>query len=151
MARTKLKNKELEKQKLKDFECWLWDMPNAINGFIYRMPKEIAEKLDFSMESLNIVEKHLLDVYQNSKQIMDEPSYILDGYAIYVGETFIKVLNDPSLHWKLMLDEDNVFYNLPVIKGRNLTDCPLTMITTCLHRRKGVFLSTLLTKFIKHN
>ncbi|HEZ0478615.1 MULTISPECIES: hypothetical protein [Neisseria] len=151
MNNKKLKDKELEKQKLEDFECWLWDMPNTIDSFMHRMPREIAENLDFSIKSLDIIEKYLLDTYQNSKQIMDDPSYVLDGYAVYVGETFIKILNDPSLHWELMLDEENVYYNLPVIKGRNLIDCPLTMITTCLHRRKGVFLSSLLTKFINSN
>ena len=43
------------------FKCWLKDIPNILDGFISRMPKEVAEKLDFSMESLDIVEKYLLD------------------------------------------------------------------------------------------
>lgn len=35
------------------------------------------------MESLDIVEKYLLDKYENNKQIMfEEPFYILDGYAV---------------------------------------------------------------------
>ena len=45
------------------FKCWLKDIPNILDGFMSRMPKEVAEKLDFSMESLDIVEKYLLDKY----------------------------------------------------------------------------------------
>lgn len=50
------------------------------------MPKEIQDKLDFSIESLDIVEKHLLDNYETIEQIQNEPSSILDGYAVYVGK-----------------------------------------------------------------
>lgn len=59
------------------------------------MPKEVADKLDFLMESLSIVEKHLLDSYQTIEQIMfEEPFYILDGYAVYIGETFGKIITN---------------------------------------------------------
>ena len=41
------------------------------------------------MESLDIVEKYLLDKYENNKQIMfEEPFYILDGYAVGLWSGF---------------------------------------------------------------
>ena len=134
------------------FKCWLKDIPNILDGFISRMPKEVAEKLDFSMESLDIVEKYLLDKYENNKQIMfEEPFYILDGYAVYVGETFRKIIasHDPHICWQLMLEEDNVYYSLPILDGYNIIDCPLTTITASLDRRTGKFCSSLLSVFLE--
>ena len=132
------------------FKCWLKDIPNILDGFISRMPKEIAEKLDFSMESLDIVEKYLLDKYENNKQIMfEEPFYILDGYAVYVGETFRKVIDNPIIRWELELNEEDVYYNLPILKGRTTLDCPITIVTASLDRRTGKFCSSLLSVFLE--
>ena len=83
---------EQKAEQLELFDSWLWDIPNALERFKNRMPKEIQDKLDFSIQSLDIVEKHLLDNYETIEQIKNEPSYILDGYAVYVGETFRNVL-----------------------------------------------------------
>jgi len=49
------------------FKCWLKDIPNILDGFTSRMPKEVAEKLDFSMDSLDVVEKYLLLAFLNNK------------------------------------------------------------------------------------
>lgn len=73
-------------------------MPNALGRFKNRMPKEIQDQLDFSIQSLDIVEKHLLDNYETIEQIKNEPSYILDGYAVYVGETFRNVLKKDKVN-----------------------------------------------------
>ena len=54
--------------------------------------------MDFSIQSLDIVEKHLLDNYETIEQIKNEPSYILDGYAVYVGETFRNVLKKDKVN-----------------------------------------------------
>ena len=134
------------------FKCWLKDIPNILDDFISRMPKEVADKLDFSMDSLDVVEKYLLDNYENNKQIMfEEPFYILDGYAVYVGETFRKIIasHDPHICWQLMLEEDNVYYSLPILDGYNIIDCPLTMVTASLDRRTGKFCSSLLSVFLE--
>ncbi|MDK4685538.1 hypothetical protein QDY71_03090 [Kingella negevensis] len=134
------------------FKCWLKDIPNILDGFISRMPKEVADKLDFSMESLDVVEKYLLDNYENNKQIMfEEPFYILEGYAVYVGETFRKIIasHDPHMCWQLMLEEDNVYYSLPILDGYNIIDCPLTMVTASLDRRTGIYISSILNSVLE--
>lgn len=136
---------EQRAEHLELFDSWLWDMPNALESFKNRMPKEIQGKLDFSLQSLDIVEKHLLDNYETIEQIKNEPSYILDGYAVYVGETFRNVLKDRQPNqWELMLEEDNVYYLLPVIKIRGYTTCPLTLCTACIDRRWGNYWSWIL-------
>ncbi|WLF83251.1 hypothetical protein [Moraxella sp. ZY210820] len=136
---------EQRAEQLELFDSWLWDMPNALERFKNRMPKEIQDQLDFSIQSLDIVEKHLLDNYETIEQIKNEPSYILDGYAVYVGETFRHSLRDRQPNqWELMLEEDNVFYLLPVIKVRYYTACPLTLCTACIDRRWGNYWSWIL-------
>lgn len=141
---------EQRAEQLELFDSWLWDMPNALERFKNRMPKEIQDKLDFSIQSLDIVEKHLLDNYETIEQIKNEPSYILDGYAVYVGETFRNVLQDriPN-QWELMLEEDNVFYLLPVIKVRGYTTCPLKLCTACIDRRWGNYWSWILNNALE--
>ena len=136
---------EQRAEQLELFEAWLWDMPNALERFKNRMPKEIQDKLDFSLQSLDIVEKHLLDNYETIEQIKNEPSYILDGYAIYVGETFRNVLkNDRINQWELMLEEDNVYYLLPIINTSSIITCPLSLCTACIDRRWGNYWSWIL-------
>lgn len=136
---------EQKAEQLELFDSWLWDIPNALERFKNRMPKEIQDKLDFSIQSLDIVEKHLLDNYETIEQIKNEPSYILDGYAVYVGETFRNVLkNDKVNQWELMLEEDNIYYLLPVINVSGFVDCPLTLCTACIDRRWGNYWSWIL-------
>lgn len=109
------------------------------------MPKEIQDKLDFLLQSLDTVEKHLLDNYEIIEQIKNEPSYILDGYAVYVGETFKNVLkNDEVNKWELMLEEDNVYYLLPIINTSSIITCPLLLCTACIDRRWGNYWSWIL-------
>ena len=69
----------------------------------------------------------------------------MDGYAVYVGETFRNVLkNDKVNQWELMLEEDNVYYLLPVINVSGFVDCPLTLCTACIDRRWGNYWSWIL-------
>ena len=141
---------EQRAEQLELFEAWLWDMPNALERFKNRMPKEIQDKLDFSLESLDVVEKHLLDNYKTIEQIMNEPSAILDGYAVYVGETFRNVLQDGKLNqWELMLEEDNVFYLRPVINTSKILTCPLSLVTACIDRRWGNYWSWILNNCLE--
>ena len=74
---------------------------------------------------------------------------ILDGYAVYVGETFLRVIDNPIIHWKLELNEEDVYYNLPILEGRTTLDCPLTIVTASLDRRTGKFCSSLLSVFLE--
>ncbi len=48
-----------------EFECWVDDIPNRLERFKQSMPKGIIDKLDFSLESLDIIEKRLLDNYKH--------------------------------------------------------------------------------------
>ncbi|WP_227429553.1 hypothetical protein [Psychrobacter sp. I-STPA6b] len=146
-------NNESVKDSLIGFNAWLEDMPNAMQRFRNSLPIEVEKDLDFSLQSLNTLEKHLIATYENIQQLRALPnaSRIADGYAIYIGETFRNVLKDyqPNL-WKLMLEEDNVFYNLPVIEINGYTGCPLSLTTACIDRQKGDYWSNILL-YVKKN
>lgn len=140
---------ESRAEKLEGFEAWLWDMPNALKRFKNRMPPHIQSQLDFSIASLDTVEQYLLSQYQTIDDIMAEPSFILDGYAVYVGETFRKALKgNPLNQWELMLVEDNVFFDLPVIHTTYYIGCPLTLVTASLDRRTGHYWSGILNNIL---
>ncbi|MGP4717565.1 hypothetical protein ACTXGL_13090 [Psychrobacter sp. T6-6] len=136
------------------FQYWLMDLSDALNRFIDSKPLCIRDKLDYSIESLDIIENYLLSQYSHNNEIIQEPADILNGYSIYVGETFRKVLRDKTDRdpntWKIELDDvDYVFYNLPIIKVGAYTGCPRALVTACLDRRKGNYFSKILMNQIK--
>ncbi len=132
------------------FQHWLIDIPKALERLMQRLPLEVKEKLEYSVESLDVLEEYLLNQYASIQEIKQAPPDILNGYAIYVGETFRKVLadktdRDPNI-WTIELDRsDYVFYNLPLIKIGAYIDCPMTLVTASLDRRRGNYLSKILT------
>ncbi|MFY0530917.1 hypothetical protein [Nannocystis pusilla] len=65
---------------------------------------------------------------------------ILDAAARHVG--LVMLLNLDGTAWAIELDdEDNAYYRLPIIRlADGAEECPLTMITAALSRRKRGYL-----------
>ena len=137
------------------FQYWLMDLSDALNRFIDSKPLCIRDQLDYSIDSLDVIENYLLSQYSHNNEIIRESADILNGYSIYVGETFRKVLKDktdrhPNI-WKIELDDvDDAFYNLPIIKVGAYTGCPRTLVTACLDRKKGNYFSGILINQMIH-
>ena len=105
----------------------------------------IREKLDFSPESLLIVEKYILDTYDSMDAILaDDQSEALNGLSIYVGQTFRKNLGGI---WTIDFeDEDDADYGLPIISGfgeYEESTAPLTLVTASLDRRQSDYLMSI--------
>ena len=138
-----LKSKALKR---KQFEGWLDFMDGALGRFLMNLPAEIESRLDFSPQSLNVLESWILNKYP-STQAMTEPdqTITLDALARYIGETFRKVLGG---YWDIQLDEpDLVYFSLPIItgfKGGLGYDCPITLATATANRRTGTYLYSVL-------
>ena len=49
------------------FQYWLMDLPDTLNRFIDSKPLYIRDQLDYSIESLDIIEKYLLNPTLNLK------------------------------------------------------------------------------------
>ena len=72
--------RNLEKDDL--FEVWLIHMDDAIEGLFNSIPKEVRSRLDYSPESLDLLEKWLLEKYSSVQDALSEQSNpILDGAA----------------------------------------------------------------------
>jgi hypothetical protein len=129
-----------------DFEGWITFIPDEVIKLKKMLPKEVSEKLDFSEESLDVIEKYLLQNYSNENFIREENKILLDRLARYVGSAFRRSL--PNAYWDIELDDKNdVFFTLPVIKVKGAQLAPFSphiLITTLLARKRGNFLSTIL-------
>ncbi|WP_227430689.1 hypothetical protein [Psychrobacter sp. I-STPA6b] len=150
-----MSKKMVDKEEAFDlFQYWLMDSPDAIERMMDRLPAEVKNQLDYSVESLDVLEAYLLNQYASIDEIKQEPPDILNGYAIYVGETFRKVAKsltkrEPNI-WTIELDDtDDVFYNLPVIEIGAYINFPMGLVTASLDRRRGNYLSTILKNFLE--
>ena len=85
------------------FEYWLMDMEEAVKQFRQTLPLADRGKLDYSAESLALVEAIALSAYQ-SVQEATAPSEakLIDQFARYVGEVFRK-----NLGGKWIIDYSN--------------------------------------------
>lgn len=133
------------------FQFWLMDMDDAIERLRLSVPADIKAKLDFSPDSLNILEAYVIEKYPNVAAIMDKSqSKIHDGLARYVGEVFRKRFKGK---WKIdFSDEKIAFYGLPQLAGmdgQKSPICPLTLVTASLDRRTGKYLRTIFDNQLK--
>ena len=124
------------------FQAWLMEMDDAISAFRRTLPKSIADKLDFSADSLDALEKLILETYPNVDAAKaPAESRRVDAMARYLGEVFRKHFGGK---WKIdYADKKNAFYGLPQLagmKGQNVQFCPLTLVTASTHRRSGTFI-----------
>lgn len=74
-----------------DLGVWQLGMDNQLPVFIANLPKEIGQKLDFSVASLDIIEDWWLTVYQNSDLIEGEQGrQLLHNVAYYFAKVFMQ-------------------------------------------------------------
>lgn len=128
------------------FEYWLMDMDGALERFIHTLPPDVSRGLNYSVESLEILEGWLLSKYESVADMkpISEAEQI-DGASRYVGETFRRVL---SGKWTIdFTDPNNAFYGVPQLvgfKGQKSQLCPQKLVTASVDRRTGKFIMTLL-------
>lgn len=101
-------------ERYETFIEWTTFTEDRINTWKKAIPSEISAKLDWSPESLNILEKYLIDNYTLEDQKDKEKRSSLDAIISYVGDTIRKCI--PETVWKIDVeDETNIFYNLPYL------------------------------------
>lgn len=127
------------------FEFWLMEMDNALDRFFGVLPEGARQGMDYSPESLQILEAWLLGKYSDTTMMLPvSESKLVDGVARYIGEVFRRNLGGK---WIIdFKDKKNAFYGLPQLggmPGQKLQICPLTLATTSADRRTGKFLQTI--------
>jgi hypothetical protein len=128
------------------FEYWLTDMAEAIDESFKSMPSHVRDKIDYTPDSLDVMEKHIIDIFDSPKSALEESqAYFLDGIARYVGQVFRKSLGGK---WDIELEDiDNAFYNIPQLvdmKNQDTQISPLALVTASLDRRRGNYIRTVL-------
>ncbi|MCB6182920.1 hypothetical protein LIN78_05080 [Leeia sp. TBRC 13508] len=126
------------------FQVWLMDMSDAIERFRQFIPVDMAARLDFSPESLSLIEEFALANYPTINDIKKQSeAKAVDGMARYVGQVFRKYFGGK---WIIDFnDKKNVFYCLPQLTGmagQRTQICPLTLVTASVDRRTGKFIRT---------
>jgi len=128
------------------FQYWLTYMDEALDEFIASLPPIVAKKLDYSQESLDVLESWWLSKFQSISELRETDSkFLVDGVSRYIGES---VRINIGGVWEISFEDPiDAYYGLPVVtkyKSNSTPICPLTLATACLDRRKGNFWSTLL-------
>jgi hypothetical protein len=126
-----------------DFDMWVFHMDDALTEFFDRLPAELRQHLDYSPESLDVLEAWLLEHYSGPQALMvPTESTMLDGVARYIGETFRRTAGG---HWTIDLeDQKNAYFGLPVLTGYRAPIAPISLATAATHRRTGKYLRSVL-------
>lgn len=132
-----------------EFEGWLLFMDDAIDQARSEVfPPKLAKRLDFSLQSLSLLEAWLLKQADCPEEFLkNTDNFAIDRISRYVGETIRR--NGKNVTWDVELkNKKHAFLGLPVLNGDDWQHCPAAMVTTCLDRRTGDFIEGLAKKLL---
>lgn len=130
-----------------EFEYWLFHKNNHEQAFIEFMKMFHKIDLDYSSDSVNLLENWFLNRYTDLDSALryDQIS-ILSGASLYVGS----YLHD-KIGGKFTIevnDKDNVYWGIPMVKNLKKYEVPLVLITTSIDRRLGNFINSRIESLI---
>ncbi|MEZ4669050.1 MAG: hypothetical protein R3E39_14180 [Anaerolineae bacterium] len=133
---------------------WTESIQARIAEFLELIPQAVGGQLDYSIESLDILENWLLEKYPDYKSArMDSEYAVMDAAGSYVAEVFLKHLGGK---WTIELDDqENAFLGVPGIRDYQTTDpihmtlLPTMMVTTSIDRRTGHFIQDRIEQHLK--
>lgn len=127
-----------------EFQKWVDDMDFMLGEFFAELPESVRARLDYSVDSLDVLEGWLLARYDHYRSLMQKSELvILDGSARYIGETYRRHLGG---YWYIDR-KNNTYHGLPLVGGFGkfvAPSCPMCLATTCLDRRFGDLISRIL-------
>lgn len=135
-----------------NFQEWIFFISDKMDYLTNVFAKEQGLVLDYSLKSLDQLEKWLLLHFENSSEIIvDDKAELLDYLLIYVGQTFRQYIGG---RWLIDLDnKQNAYYSMPVLSDKNykgaIYKAPMLLITASINRKKGDFISTVLKNNMK--
>ncbi len=118
------------------FQNWLDYLPEYLNEVRHIFSEEDRQKLDFSPESLDVIEAFILSTYPHSDSMLPSAeAATVNLLTCYIGEVFRRSL---AIEWELQLNSGYVYFGLPVLVLKNGdVRCPLSLATTAAARRTG--------------
>lgn len=136
----------IDKQEL--FQNWVFNISDDLEELLEEFKKKGID-LDYSINSLDVIENWILENFDTKEILIEEKNkYILDSLSKYIGEVYIKNIGG---RWEIeLLNKEDIYFNLPVINGgKNESPiAPLTMLTACISRKKGNYISTILKNYL---
>lgn len=104
----------LRKEKRNNFEAWVATIDERLTDWFSKLDPEYETLFDFSIDSLDEIEKYLFSRYELSDLSDSRNKYDIDAAASYIMKVF-------SIHWenhKYLIelnDERNILFNRPAI------------------------------------
>lgn len=134
-------------EKEDQFEWWITCIPDKVIALKKRLPNEISSKLDYSLHSVDMLEKYLLDNFSIDQIQQDKDLW--DSCASYLSRVY--KTNIPNAEWYIELDdEENIFYNKPSLRIKDKVNfVPHSYVTAAMDRKKGNFISTIINNHMK--
>ena len=124
------------------FQQWLAVMDDTLEVFTTMLPSEVSRRLDYTPDSLDVLEQWILERYPAYEQIIAESEVLeVDGLARYVGETIRRHTNS---EWAIRYDDPkDAYYALPQLRfaSNKPPICPRHLVTASVDRRTGRYLS----------
>ncbi|MBP7821617.1 MAG: hypothetical protein KA010_01760 [Saprospiraceae bacterium] len=97
-----------------NFEAWVATLDERIFDWLQRMTEDEKKFFDYSIESLDEVQKYLISKYELYDLKDERNKYAIDGAASYVYAVYMKHL--PNYQCRIELkDKKNLMFNLPAI------------------------------------
>ncbi|VTR96940.1 hypothetical protein [Tuwongella immobilis] len=133
------------------FEAWVMFVDDTIAQLLSELPEDTSQQLNFTPESLDVLEGWLLSKYDSPHAIL-QPSenWYIDRASKYVGET---IRRNAGGEWAINLDDPSyAYYGVPEIRSERFsTECPASLVTASLDRRRGNFIRTIVENIIRES
>lgn len=135
-----------------DFQEWIFFISDKMDKFTDTFAKDNHLILDYTLASLNDIERWILDNYSEIKELLAD-KVTLDRLTIYIGETFRKYIGGK---WFMDLkNKQNAYYSVPVLTAPSYRGevylTPMFFATASINRNKGNYISGILMKHIADN
>ena len=119
---------------------WITFIDDRVNEWKATIPTGIAAQLDWSVESLSVLEKYILNTYQFETAYVSENKQDIDAIASYIGEVYRKHI--PNATWYMELDiKTDIDFGRPVVRtGIGAAFSPYPMVLNVLYEKKGQLL-----------
>lgn len=103
------------------FNWWLTLMPDILMNLSI-LPKEVRIKLDFTIDSLEVIETYLKVNYDLKEILQENEKFAFDLFSRYIGETFRKNLTNTI--WGMETKEGWFGYGMPMLCKKNNDNFP---------------------------
>lgn len=128
-----------------NFQEWIFLIGEKMDAFTQDFAKENSLNLDYSIRSLDEIEKWIIGTYPTIQELRNDHK-MLDLLTIYIGETFRKHIGGK---WVMDTeDQENAYYMMPTLTSPDYTGevykSPRTFATASIPRKKGNYISTIL-------